>query len=57
MRALALLNPMTYAIEAVRGLILDGWAWGVLIKTVLLLAVFDTVCVVVGSVALRRKLG
>lgn len=57
MRALALLNPMTYAIEAVRGLVLDGWAWGALIKTVLLLAVFDTVCVVVGSVVLRRKLG
>ena len=40
---IAELNPMTYAIDAVRGLILTGWHIA-LVKVVAILAVFDVIC-------------
>lgn len=40
---IARLNPMTYAIDAVRGLILTGWHIHI-VKVLVILAVFDAVC-------------
>lgn len=40
---IAQLNPMTYAIDAVRGLILTGWHIS-LVKVLIVLAVFDAIC-------------
>lgn len=55
MQALASLNPMTYTIDAVRALILEGWAWGTILRVVAILIVFDAVCLVIGSRVLRLK--
>ncbi len=55
MRAIAQLNPMTYTIDAVRALILEGWAWGTIIQVVAILIVFDAVCLLIGSQVLRRQ--
>ena len=59
MAALAKLNPMTWAIDAVRPLILNGWAAAVkpLIIVVIVMAVFDTVCLWIASRAFRKTLG
>lgn len=54
MRAIASLNPMTYTIDAVRALILEGWAWGAILRVVVILIVFDAVCLLIGSQVLRR---
>ena len=55
----AQLNPMTWAIDAVRPLILTGWA-AALPKigiVVIVMAVFDSVCLWMASRAFRRTLG
>ncbi len=59
MAALARLNPMTWAIDAVRPLILTGWAAAVqpLIIVVIVMIVFDTVCLWIASRAFRKTLG
>lgn len=56
MRAVARLNPMTYAIDAVRDLILGGWQLSALAGTIGALLVFDACCVALAGVALRRGL-
>ena len=59
MAVLARLNPMTWAIDAVRPLILNGWSAAVkpLIIVVIVMAVFDTVCLWIASRAFRKTLG
>jgi ABC-2 type transport system permease protein len=59
MAVLARLNPMTWAIDAVRPLILQGWSAAVkpLIIVVIVMAVFDTVCLWIASRAFRKTLG
>ena len=59
MAGLALLNPMTWAIDAVRPLILHGWSAAVqpLIIVVIVMAVFDAVCLWIASRAFRKTLG
>ena len=59
MGALAKLNPMTWAIDAVRPLILNGWAAAAkpLVIVVIVMAVFDTVCLWIASRAFRKTLG
>jgi ABC-2 type transport system permease protein len=59
MAALAVLNPMTWAIDAVRPLILHGWSAAVkpLIIVVIVMAVFDAVCLWIASRAFRKTLG
>jgi len=54
LRAVARLNPMTYAIDAVRDLILGGWRPAELAGTIGTLLVFDLCCVALAGVALRR---
>jgi ABC-2 type transport system permease protein len=59
MSVLALLNPMTWAIDAIRPLILTGWGAALpKIGMVLAgLAIFDAVCLYGASRAFRRTLG
>jgi len=54
MRAVARLNPMTYAIGALRELIMTGWQVEVLASTVGALLVFDICCVAIATTAIRR---
>jgi ABC-2 type transport system permease protein len=54
MRAVARLNPMTYAIDALRNLIMTGWQFVPLAGTAVTLLVFDGCCVAAATVALRR---
>jgi ABC-2 type transport system permease protein len=56
MRAVARLNPMTYAVDAVRDLILGGWQLSALAGTTGALLLFDVCCVALAGVALRRGL-
>jgi len=59
MAFLARLNPMTWAIDAVRPLILSGWA-AALPKigiVVIVMTVFDSVCLFGAARAFRRTLG
>jgi len=59
MAFLARFNPMTWAIDAVRPLILSGWAEALpkLGMVVLVMAVFDALCLYGSSRAFRRALG
>src|SRR5947199_267380 len=59
MAVLAQLNPMTWAIDAVRPLILSGWA-AALPKigiVVIVMTVFDSICLFGAARAFRRTLG
>lgn len=56
MRFAARLNPMTYAIDAVRGLVLDGWQLALLARTTGALLFFDACCLAVAAWVLRRGL-
>lgn len=56
MSVLALLNPMTYAIEGVRSLVLNGFIWSLLAKLVGALVLFDVVCLAIGVRIFRRSL-
>ena len=51
--SLAALNPMTYAIGAVRLLVLDGFFWGPTLSTGAVLAGFDAAALAVAVVAMR----
>src|SRR6185436_10632353 len=56
---LALFNPMTWAIDAIRPLILTGWADAIrpLAVVVLIMVVFDAVCLYGSARAFRRSIG
>ncbi|MEK6694873.1 MAG: ABC transporter permease [Nitrospirota bacterium] len=59
MSVLAQLNPMTWAIDAVRPLILTGWA-AALPKigiVIIIMAVFDSICLWGAAKAFRKTLG
>lgn len=56
MRSLAELNPMTYGIDAVRSLTLDGWSLSVLGRASAALLVFDLLCLLLATYVLRRGL-
>ena len=57
LKAVALLNPMTWTINAVRSLILDGWLWTQLVIVIAALIVFDIGCVTLSSRILRKAVG
>lgn len=54
LRAIARLNPMTYAIDELRDLIITGWQLRPLAATGGALLAFDACCFAVAAVALRR---
>ena len=59
MSVLAQLNPMTWAIDAVRPLILTGWA-AALPKigiVIIIMVVFDSICLYGAAKAFRKTLG
>jgi len=56
MRMLAWVNPVTYAVDGMRGLILSGWNGSSLLRMVIVLLVFDVVVFLLGSRILRRHL-
>ena len=56
MAALARVNPMTYAVNGMRTLIVSGWDWPGLLRMAAVLLVFDGVSLVLGSLALRRRI-
>jgi ABC-2 type transport system permease protein len=51
---IAKLNPMTYAIDSLQGLIMRGWQPGPLAGTAAVLAAFDACCLGLAALALRR---
>ena len=59
MQALAFMNPMTWVIDAVRPLIISGWAEAIpqVAIALIILAVFDAVCLYGGAKAFRRAIG
>lgn len=59
MSVLARFNPMTWAIDAIRPLILSGWAEALprLGMVVVILAVFDAICLYGSARAFRRTIG
>ncbi|NLG68680.1 MAG: ABC transporter permease, partial [Firmicutes bacterium] len=56
MAALARLNPMTYAIDAVRSLMLDGWVPGLLAGVAGVLVLFDAACLAIGVRTFSRAM-
>jgi len=59
MQALASLNPMTWVIDAVRPLIITGWEVAIpqVILALIILVIFDAVCLYGGAKAFRRAIG
>lgn len=55
MQIVAVANPMTYAIDAMRGLVLGGLGWPVVLRSFVALGIFDAVMLVVGTWFLRRR--
>jgi ABC-2 type transport system permease protein len=55
MAVLARLNPLTYAVEAIRSLVLSGWDGNLLGRTLLFLILFDLVMMILGVWVLRKK--
>ena len=56
MAAVARLNPMTYAINGVRAIVLYGWQPGPLLRITAILTTFDLICLAIAAVTLRRGL-
>jgi ABC-2 type transport system permease protein len=59
MSLLARFNPMTWAIDAVRPLILSGWAaaLGPVVMVVVIMVAFDALCLYGSAKAFRRAMG
>ena len=59
MHALAFLNPMTWVIEAIRPLIITGWTMALpqVATAMIILLVFDALCLYGGSKAFQRAIG
>jgi ABC-2 type transport system permease protein len=56
MQVVARLNPMTYAIDALRALVLTGWQAGPLLRITVILLAFDALSLAAAGLALRRGL-
>ena len=59
MQALAFFNPMTWAIDAVRPLILSGWAEALprVGMVIVIMLIFDALCLYGSTRAFRRAMG
>jgi ABC-2 type transport system permease protein len=55
MAVAARLNPLTHAVEAIRSLVLTGWNWGLLGRTLSFLVLFDLLMMALGVWVLRKK--
>ena len=56
MRLLAQVNPMTYAVDAMRSLILSGWDGSMLARMAIVLVLFDAAAFWLGNKILRRHM-
>jgi ABC-2 type transport system permease protein len=56
MAACARLNPMTYAVNGMRTLVVSGWDWAYLGKMALVLVAFDALALLAGTRVLRRRI-
>ncbi|HEV8376163.1 MAG TPA: ABC transporter permease, partial [Candidatus Polarisedimenticolia bacterium] len=56
MAACARLNPMTYAVNGMRTLVVTGWDWAYLGRMALVLVGFDVVALLAGARVLRRRI-
>ncbi len=56
MRMLAWLNPVTYAVDGMRSLILSGWNGPSLLRLGMVLVIFDVLIFLLGSRVLRRHM-
>jgi ABC-2 type transport system permease protein len=56
LKAVAMLNPMTWTIDAVRSLILQGWMWRQLAVVLAALVLFDIACLYLSSRVLRQAM-
>ena len=56
MRTLAWVNPVTYAVDGMRSLILSGWNGPSLLRMVMVLVIFDVLMFLLGSRVLRRHM-
>jgi ABC-2 type transport system permease protein len=54
MAIVARLNPMTYAVDGVRTIVLSGWEAGPLLRITAILTSFDVICLMIAAAALRR---
>ena len=57
MAVVARLNPLTYAIEAMRTLVVDGWDAGAVGSSLAVLALVAVACLAVGTQQFRRRTG
>ena len=59
MQALAFLNPMTWVIDAVRPLIITGWETAIpqVVLALMILVIFDAICLYGGAKAFQRAVG
>ena len=57
MKALAWLNPMTYAIDGIRALILHGFLWGIFLQVFGVLVCFDALCLIGSNYVFKQNLG
>ena len=59
MQVLAFFNPMTWVIDAVRPLIITGWEAAIpqVTLALIILAIFDAICLYGGAKAFRRAIG
>jgi ABC-2 type transport system permease protein len=57
MEAVARLNPLTYAIEAMRTLVVDGWDAGAVGSSLAVLALVAVACLALGTQQFRRRTG
>lgn len=57
MKYLSFANPMTHAIQAMRGLVTTGWEWGQIGLSLGILVVIDVLCLMLGVRVLRKHLG
>ncbi len=57
MRWMAYANPMTHAVQAMRGLVITGWDFGQIFTSLGILAVIDVLCLGLGVRVLKRHLG
>jgi len=53
------MNPMTWVIDAVRPLIISGWTEAIpqVAIALIILAIFDAICLYGGAKAFRRAIG
>ena len=55
LRTMAYLNPVTYAIDAMRALMIGGWQWGAIAGGILIVAVFSGIVAGISTAIFARR--